>query len=334
MNGNPPSRWTFLRNQLDKHVFRRDKKVRSVSSLISNLWDLVVQNNEPSLLHKDEELILILDHPMLTCIPFVEYLGQVNVALRTISDESVLTAQQRQKLIIRGWKLMAVSLEHPESFVRYQSLEILNNTLIHLNDLSNAYLRKELSLLLMDMSVSDERVENRTRAIFMLGRYVESLGIDILDGDREVLDAVFKHLAKLILKGQKSLKDEPTDNLDITDASNNLKPNLIKSMAKFTNCMTLTKEQENLVLYLINGEFLQIFSTSSTATSSDSNAPVESNTPLETMIPSQNDPAGTMPTIKPSNPDMFILLALLDLLNGNVMELLMLDSNSEIRCSV
>jgi hypothetical protein len=79
---------------------------------------------------------------------------------------------QDQIIYNRGWKLLVVGLTQADAFSRYEAMTDLGRALGTIMDtLNDNHARLELVDCLLQISSSDERLENRVKAIYLLGQF-------------------------------------------------------------------------------------------------------------------------------------------------------------------
>lgn len=79
---------------------------------------------------------------------------------------------QDQIIYNRGWKLLVVGLTQADAFSRYEAMTDLGRALGTIMDtLNDNHVRVELVDCLLQISSSDERLENRVKAIYLLGQF-------------------------------------------------------------------------------------------------------------------------------------------------------------------
>lgn len=196
-------------------------------------------------------------------------------------DNNNVSALNFQILLNRGWKLLLIGLTQAEPFSRYEAMVDLGRALPNLIDtLNDTTTRTEIGDVLMDAAVSDERLENRIKSIYLLGQFAYVLG-----STREchpMLNKIYKHLARQILQRQYARKNDKT-----TIVYQDIRLHLFRSIAKFANFKFENSNYvENLIVYMAYEELTLIFKKDFKE------------------IPKSND--------------LFVVLAILDLLNNNV----------------
>ncbi|KAJ3002411.1 UNVERIFIED_CONTAM: hypothetical protein HDU68_006253, partial [Siphonaria sp. JEL0065] len=156
----------------------------------------------------------------------------------------------------RGWKLLLLGLTQAESLGRYMAMCALKIAIPVINDtLLDSSTRQNLLLVLVNLMVSDERKENRLKAIYLIGVIAQQLGI-VREHDTMLLK-VFKELVKKLLEIQfkeRNLVDP--QRLAYQNESRALKIYLIYSLGKFTsNLSQNSRYMEDLTVYALANEF-------------------------------------------------------------------------------
>jgi hypothetical protein len=204
----------------------------------------------------------------------------VSKGLKKREGDGHTTAVQHQISLNRGWKLLVIGMTQGEAFARYEAMVDLARSLPNLMDtLDDPSTRYDIGMVLMNISVSDERAENRLKAIYLLGQFASLIGA--LEECEGMMDRIFKHLAKMMIERQHALKESGDGKSGFAD----IRLHLIRSIGKFTAFKK--NSRDCLVMYLVHEELRMIFEK-------------ENN------------------HIHSGNPDLYVLLAVLDLLNNNV----------------
>ncbi|KAJ3299223.1 hypothetical protein HK104_009688 [Borealophlyctis nickersoniae] len=158
----------------------------------------------------------------------------------------------------RGWKLLLLGLSQAESFARYMAMVALRRAIPVINDtLLDSTTRENLIRVLLNLMISDERSENRLKAVYLLGQLGFYLGT-VREHDHLLMMA-FKELSKKLLEIQYAEKKKPvTDKNRFNPASRALKIHLIHAIGKYTRFVhKQSRFVEDVVLYMIHEEFLQ-----------------------------------------------------------------------------
>ncbi|KAI8899374.1 hypothetical protein BC833DRAFT_375645 [Globomyces pollinis-pini] len=197
---------------------------------------------------------------------------------REIDEKTELSAVKFQILQNRGWKILLIGLTQAEPFARYEAMVDLGRSLPNIVDtLNDQHTRNEIGDVLINCTVSDERAENRIKALYLLGQF--SLVLGHLSECHPMLSKIFKHLARLLLNIQ-AMKTELSPKADT-------RLHLIRAIAKFANFKISNNNQvEHLVVLMAYKELMKI---------------TEEKRELNSL-----------------NPNLFVLLSILDLLNSNV----------------
>ena len=108
----------------------------------------------------------------------------------------------------RGWKLLLLGLLQAESFSRYMAMAYISKALPSLNEtLLDSLVRECLFKVLANLMMSDERPENRLKAVYLLGRLAFHLG-NVKEHD-DLLYSAFNDLCRELLAIQHQEKLMP-----------------------------------------------------------------------------------------------------------------------------
>ncbi|KAL7748294.1 hypothetical protein RI367_006253 [Sorochytrium milnesiophthora] len=196
----------------------------------------------------------------------------------------------------RGWKILVLGLELPESFHRYLALIALRNVMPFITKtLPDLVVRETLARKLLHLFKSDERAENRQKAVFLLGQLGVYLGVE--SEMQGLMQAVFHDVAVQVLHMQ-VYQRRSKGKACFTQADRSLKIYLINALGKFLrplNTMTAravpTKHGQlpittvvdslgfdvlDLTLYLIYTEFAHCEACTEGATSTEASAQEQS----------------------------------------------------------
>ncbi|KAJ3397657.1 hypothetical protein HDU92_005399 [Lobulomyces angularis] len=151
----------------------------------------------------------------------------------------------------RGWKLLLLGLRQAESFGRYMSMYALSLAIPVINDtLLDSTTRNNLIIVLVNLMVSDERAENRLRAVYLLGQLGSYLG-SVREHDA-LLKMAFTKLTKKLLELQYDEKNKAVK----PEVNRDLKIYLYHAIGKYTRTSNKhSRQMDDLVLYIINEEF-------------------------------------------------------------------------------
>ncbi|KAI9362448.1 hypothetical protein DFJ73DRAFT_756739 [Zopfochytrium polystomum] len=158
----------------------------------------------------------------------------------------------------RAWKLLLLGLIQAESFARYRAMCHLKIALPTINDtLLDFTTRENIFNVLINLTISDERKENRLKAVYLLGQLALQLGA-IREHDDLLLRA-FNALAKKWLQLQFEEKQNPDNAQQLREENRALKIHLIHAIGKFTRYLHQynTDFIQNLAVYMIHEEFSQ-----------------------------------------------------------------------------
>lgn len=173
-----------------------------------------------------------------------------------------------------------IGLTQGEAFARYEALTDISRAIPNLNEtLNDLTTLTQLADTLMYVSVGDERRENRIKAFYLLGQVAAVLGNESRYSDLTM--GIFKHLAKMIVERQCAAKVAGGTGFE------DIRMHLIRAIGKVKMKKVDGIDQECLILYMIHEELKTIF---------------------------ENDKRA----IEDGAPDLFVLLAIMDLLNSNV----------------
>ncbi|KAI9202395.1 uncharacterized protein BJ171DRAFT_584296 [Polychytrium aggregatum] len=149
----------------------------------------------------------------------------------------------------RGWKLLLLGLTQAESFARYIDMCSLHIALPSINDtLLDSTTRESLIRILINLVNSDERFENRLKAVYLLGELGHYLG------------RAFKQMITKILEIQIYEKERMgmNDSSRFTDENRAFKIHLLHSIGRLsTSLQYQPKHFEDMVIYIIHEEFSQ-----------------------------------------------------------------------------
>ncbi|KAJ1546382.1 hypothetical protein HK096_005153, partial [Nowakowskiella sp. JEL0078] len=154
----------------------------------------------------------------------------------------------------RGWKILLLALTQAEPFARYMAMAALQKTIPVINEtLLDSTIHKSLFHVLVNLMVSDERTENRLKAVYLIGKLGLYLGS--VREHANLIEWAFRELARKLLE----IKNEERQSLitapePFTPQNRSLKIYLFHSLGKFVKINN--KMFENLLLYLIYDEFL------------------------------------------------------------------------------
>jgi hypothetical protein len=204
-----------------------------------------------------------------------------------------ISATQFQVLLNRGWKLLLIGLMQGESFARYEAMVDLGRSFPNMiGTLNDWQTRSEIGHRLMNISVADERRENRIKAIYLLGQYALNLGdapecFSILYTVKLIIKYRFLSIyQENCWKGNMQPKQYYVTNKQKGVVFDDIRLHLIRAIGKFTS-FKFGKKSQVLVIYMLQEELSLIFAKKNNQ-------------------------------LVPPNPDVFVLLAIFDLLNYNV----------------
>ncbi|KAI9106297.1 hypothetical protein DFS34DRAFT_58191 [Phlyctochytrium arcticum] len=212
----------------------------------------------------------------------------------------------------RGWKLLLLGLNQAESFSRYMAMVALKRAVPTINDtLLDSITRESLIRVLINLMVSDERSENRLKAVYLLGQLGFYLGA-VREHDH-LLMVAFKELAKHLLDIQYLEKSKPTNEPNrFTQTDRSSKIYLLHAIGKFTRFMhKQSRLVEDLVMYILHEEFDK----------GDTNVKI-SNSLAAGKLQNQS----TAEHVEDQGPALHVVRALLGVLNN---EMKRTDSNSK-----
>ncbi|KAJ3042819.1 hypothetical protein HDV00_006640 [Rhizophlyctis rosea] len=175
----------------------------------------------------------------------------------------------------RGWKLLLLGLNQAESFARYMAMVALRRAIPVINDtLLDSITRANLFRVLINLTVSDERSENRLKAVYLLGQLGFYLGT-VREHDHLLMMA-FKTLSQKLLEIQYAEKKKIVSSVfhilvlpSISSLPTKLSPTKISSphthalklhlfhaIGKYTRFIhKRSRFIEDLVVYMIHEEF-------------------------------------------------------------------------------
>ncbi|RKO93893.1 hypothetical protein BDK51DRAFT_20030, partial [Blyttiomyces helicus] len=157
----------------------------------------------------------------------------------------------------RGWKLLLLGLGQAESFARYMAMVALRRAIPTINDtLMDNQTRENLIRMLINLMISDERSENRLKAVYLLGQLAFYLGT-VREHD-DLLFIAYNELSKKLLEIQSEEKRNQDNPRRFTQANRSLKIYLFHAIGKFTShAHKQSRVIEDLVLYMIHEELAQ-----------------------------------------------------------------------------
>ncbi|KAJ3213593.1 hypothetical protein HDU67_002684 [Dinochytrium kinnereticum] len=155
----------------------------------------------------------------------------------------------------RAWKLLLLGLTQAESFARYMSMCAIRRAIPIINDtLLDSTTRENLILVLANLMISDERKENRLKAVYLLGQLGLHLG-SVREHDHLLLRA-FKELARRLLEIQYEEKASQDPTAKFKPDLRALKIYLLHAIGKFTRYVhRSSRYMEDLVVYMLHEEF-------------------------------------------------------------------------------
>ncbi|KAJ3300317.1 hypothetical protein HDU76_006123, partial [Blyttiomyces sp. JEL0837] len=170
----------------------------------------------------------------------------------TIVDADFYTVQVHFN---RAWKLLLLGLTQAESFARYMAMCSLKTALPMINDtLLDSATRENLFTVLINLMISDERNENRLKAVYLLGQLGSQLG-SVREHDHLLLKA-FKELAKKLLELQYMEKLDQNNQQRHREENRALKIYLFHAIGKFARYVNRGSSFiEDLLIYMLYEEF-------------------------------------------------------------------------------
>ncbi|KAJ3353647.1 hypothetical protein HDU83_006556 [Entophlyctis luteolus] len=156
----------------------------------------------------------------------------------------------------RGWKLLLLGLVQAESLNRYLAMCALKIAVPVINDTLLDYsTRENLLLVLVNLMQSDERRENRLKAIYLIG--VISFQLGFVREHDDMLLRVFKELMKILIDIQFKERKLPLEERKMfQNETRSLKVYLIHAIGKFSsNLNQNSRYMEDLTLYALHNEF-------------------------------------------------------------------------------
>ncbi|KAJ3092272.1 hypothetical protein HK102_009083 [Quaeritorhiza haematococci] len=172
-----------------------------------------------------------------------------------IDDADFFTVQVH---LNRGWKLLLLGLTQAESIARYTAMFALRRAIPVINDtLLDFSTRENLVRVLIGLMVSDERAENRLKAVYLLGQLGFYLGS--VKEHANLLMMAFKELAKKLLEIQNDEKRQAaTAQSESDNEMRAMKIYLIHALGKLSRCVHYRfKSVEDLMIYMIHEEFVR-----------------------------------------------------------------------------
>ncbi|KAJ3063074.1 hypothetical protein HDU98_001062, partial [Podochytrium sp. JEL0797] len=192
-------------------------------------------------------------------VPNVNVTSELRIIAEGLYSQPIIEADYFtvQVNFNRGWKLLLLGLTQAESLGRYMAMCALKLAIPVINDtLLDSSTRQNLVLILVNLMISDERMENRLKAVYLIGIIAQQLGI-VREHDNMLL-RVFKELIKKLLEIQFREKGF-TDNdekLKYQNENRSMKIYLIYAIGKFTNNGgQYSRYMEDLTVYALANEF-------------------------------------------------------------------------------
>ncbi|KAI8925707.1 hypothetical protein BC831DRAFT_550468 [Entophlyctis helioformis] len=150
----------------------------------------------------------------------------------------------------RGWKLILLGLRQAESVSRHVAMIALNRALPVIKEtLVDNLTRFNLVSVLVNIVVSDERRENRLKAVYLLGQMGSILAY--VREYHQLMLTAFKQLSKKLLEIQYTERKANEPRSDLAD----LKVHLFQAIGKFTRVPQRQSHFiEDLVMYMIYQE--------------------------------------------------------------------------------
>ncbi|KAJ3262197.1 hypothetical protein HDU77_000417 [Chytriomyces hyalinus] len=156
----------------------------------------------------------------------------------------------------RGWKLLLLGLTQAESLSRFMAMCALRIAIPVINDTLLDYTtRQNILLVLVNLMISDERQENRLKAVYLIGKIASELGL-VREHDGLLL-RVFKELIKKLIELQ--CREKKLAGADLQKYRTDTRPMkiyLIHAIGKFTcNLSQNSRYMEDLTIYALQNEF-------------------------------------------------------------------------------
>ncbi|KAL2918327.1 hypothetical protein HK105_202254 [Polyrhizophydium stewartii] len=150
----------------------------------------------------------------------------------------------------RAWKLLLLGLTQAESFSRHVAMIALCRALPVIKEtLVDNQTRFNIVSVLVNLVVSDERQENRIKAVYLLGQLGATLAS--VREYHQLMLTVFKELARKLLEIQYSERLASATNPNLTE----IKVHLFHAIGKFTRVSQKKSHFiEDLVMYMIYHE--------------------------------------------------------------------------------
>ena len=105
-------------------------------------------------------------------------------------NHSTTASVQTRILQNRAWKLLLVGLCQADAYGRYETMNDIARAIPSmLDNLHDSVARDEILEMLVTLSLSDERFENRVKAVYLLGQVAAFLGV--AEDCHELLSKVF-----------------------------------------------------------------------------------------------------------------------------------------------
>jgi hypothetical protein len=207
----------------------------------------------------------------------------ISYGLAEFCEKDCLISTTKQINLNRGWKILLIGLCQAEAFARYETLAYLQQSLPSINKtLQDSKTRSEIGKRILEIVKGDERKENRTRGLFVLGEWISQMGnsIDMHPLLKEIVLVLVRDLADLILHDKLSVSTKPPQD-------ETAKVHLLKTIQNAMQFTIQGCEIDSVMMYLIHLEMGSII---------------------------QTFPDGVGEEVKSPRVSLFVLLGILDLL--------------------
>ncbi|ORY39899.1 hypothetical protein BCR33DRAFT_853036 [Rhizoclosmatium globosum] len=191
-------------------------------------------------------------------VPNVNVTSELRIIAEGLFSQPIIEADYFtvQVNFNRGWKLLLIGLTQAECIGRYMAMCALKIAVPVINDtLLDSSTRQNILNSLVNLMISDCRLENRLKAVYLLGILAHQLGF-IREHDNMLL-RVFKELIKKLIDIQFKERKLSGDALLKYQADNrSMKIYLIYALGKFTtNLSQHSRYMEDLTIYALSNEF-------------------------------------------------------------------------------
>jgi hypothetical protein len=176
------------------------------------------------------------------------HLFTISCGLQQYTGVETVVGTATQLNLNRGWKCLLLGLCQAESFARYEALTFLQRCLPAINPtLYDNKTKSELGKRILEMVKGDERWENRTRGLFVLGEWIKEMGnnVDMHPLLRDIVLVLVREFASMVL----SRSQDP------------LRIHLLKTLQQVMAFSIQGIHVKSIMMYLLYVEWSRIFET-------------------------------------------------------------------------